>query len=219
MTGSKILRVSPVSCDQDAIEKAASFIKKGGLVVFPTSSFYGLGADAFRADAVESVFQVKKRDPQRPVLILIAALPDLAPLVQSIPRVATRLMAAFWPGSLTLVFEAADPLPPNLTGHSGKIGVRLASHPVALCLIRTVGNPITGTSANLSGKHGCTEVELLPPLIRDHVDVILDAGLLQGGKGSSVVDVTVDPPRVIREGAVPAEKIAATLGFEQHILF
>ena len=128
-------------------------------------------------------------------------------------------MAAFWPGSLTLVFEAADPLPPNLTGHSGKIGVRLASHPVALRLIRTVGNPITGTSANLSGKDGCTEVGLLPPLIRDQVDVILDAGLLQGGKGSSVVDVTVDPPRILREGAVSAEKIAATLGLEQHILF
>jgi L-threonylcarbamoyladenylate synthase len=219
MTGSKILRASPVSCDQHAIEKAAALIKKGGLVVFPTSSFYGLGADAFMADAVESVFQVKQRDPQRPVLILIAALPDLAPLVQSIPRVATRLMAAFWPGGLTLVFEAADLLPPNLTGHSGKIGIRLASHPVAWRLIRTAGSPITGTSANLSGKDGCTDVERLAPLIRDHVDVILDAGLLQGGKGSSVVDVTVDPPRILREGAVTAEKIAATLGLEQHSLF
>jgi len=219
MTGSEILPANPVSCDQDTIERAAAYIKEGGLVVFPTSSFYGLGADAFKADAVESVFQVKKRDPQRPVLILIASPTDLAPLVQSIPRVATRLMAAFWPGSLTLVFEAADFLPPNLTGHSGKIGVRLASHPVALCLVRTVGNPITGTSANLSGRDGCTEVGQLPPLMRDKVDVILDAGPLQGGKGSSVVDVTVDPPRILREGAVTAKKIAATLDLEQHILF
>ena len=210
MTGSEILPANPVSCDQDTIERAAAYIKEGGLVVFPTSSFYGLGADAFKADAVESVFQVKKRDPQRPVLILIASPTDLAPLVQSIPRVATRLMAAFWPGSLTLVFEAADFLPPNLTGHSGKIGVRL---------VRTVGNPITGTSANLSGRDGCTEVGQLPPLMRDKVDVILDAGPLQGGKGSSVVDVTVDPPRILREGAVTAKKIAATLDLEQHILF
>jgi L-threonylcarbamoyladenylate synthase len=211
MRSSEVLSVDPESPDPDSISRAAALIKKGGLVVFPTSSFYGLGTEALNAEAVERVFQVKKRDPQKPLLILIASLPDLDPLVQSIPQDAMRLIKAFWPGSLTLVFEAADRLPSNLTGYTRRIGIRLAAHPVACCLTRGVGAPITGTSANLSGHAACSAVAHLDHHIRDHVDLVLDGGRLGGGEGSTVVDVTADSPKILRQGAIEAESIWTVL--------
>jgi len=211
MESCEILCVDPKSPDQNAIDKAAALIKKGGFVVFPTSSFYGLGTDACNAEAVDRVFRAKKRDPQKPILILVASLADVASLVRSIPKTATRLMEAFWPGSLTLVFGAADLLPSNLTGYTGQIGIRLAGHPVASALARAVGGPITGTSANLSGKGSCTAVAHLDLPIRDQVDLALDAGGLAGGKGSTVVDVTSDPPKILRQGAIDAEEIWTAL--------
>ena len=211
MNGCEILSVNPESPDQDTIRKAAALIKMGGLVVFPTSSFYGLGAEAFNAEAVARVFRVKKRDPQNPLLILIASLADLAPLVRSIPKTATCLMETFWPGGLTLVFQAAERLPSNLTGYTGKIGIRLGGYPVASSLVQAVGGPITGTSANLSGKGGCTEVADIDPCITDQVDLVLDAGILAGVRESTVVDVTVAPPKILRVGAIDAKKIWAAL--------
>jgi L-threonylcarbamoyladenylate synthase len=195
--------------------QAAELIRKGGLVVFPTGSLYGLGADAFDVRAVDRVFQVKTRDRDRPLLILIACLPDLVPLVRAVPATAAKLIEAFWPGSITLVFEAADCLPSILTGRTGKIGIRLVNHPVASSLIKAAGRPITGTSANLSGEGGCTDVAQLAPALAGAVDMILDAGPLQGG-ASSVVDVTVNPPRIIRQGVVPAEKITAALSLQPY---
>jgi L-threonylcarbamoyladenylate synthase len=211
MKGCEILCVDPESPDEDTISKAAALIKKGGLVVFPTSSFYGLGTSALNAEAVDRVFRVKKRDPQNPVLILIASLAELVPLVRSIPKPAGHLMEAFWPGSLTLVFQASDLLPSNLTGYTGKIGIRFASQAVARSLVRAVGNPITGTSANISGRGGCNAVARLDQHIRDQADLVIDAGRLPGGAGSTVVDVTVNPPKIIREGAIETEKMQRIL--------
>ena len=207
----EIVSVDPESPDSDAITKAADVIKAGGLVVFPTRSFYGLGAQALNDEAVGRVFQVKERDPDKPLLILIAARMDLDPLVQSIPEAATRLIEAFWPGSLTLVFEAADVLPPNLTGYTGKIGIRLAGHPVARSLTKAVGTPITGTSANLSGRAPCSAVADLEPRFRDQVALILDAGTLGSGEASTVVDVTSDAAEILREGAIHTSQIHAVL--------
>ena len=211
MKSCEILSVDPASPDPDSITRAAALIKTGGLVIFPTSSFYGIGAPALDAEAVGRVFQVKQRHPEKPLLILIALPTDLDSLVQSIPETAERLMKAFWPGSLTLVFEAADRLPPNLTGYTSKIGIRLAGHPVAISLAKAVGAPITGTSANLSGHSACSAVGDLEPHFRDQVDLVVDAGRLGGGKGSTVVDVTADPPKIHREGGIDAAKIQTVL--------
>ena len=209
--GCEILSVDPESPDQDTIDKAAVLIRKGGLVVFPTSSFYGLGAEVFNAEAVDRVFRVKKRDPRKPILILVASMSDVAPLVRSIPKRAMRLMEVFWPGGLTLVFESAELLPSNLTGYTGKIGIRLEGHPVASALVTAVGNPITGTSANLSGKGSCTAVAKLDRQIKDQVDLVLDAGRLADGKGSTVVDATVTPAKILREGVIGAEELGDLL--------
>ena len=210
MKGCELLSVDPQSPDPEMIGKAAQWIKKGGLVVFPTSTFYGLGAHAFNPSAVKRVFRVKERRPQKPILVLIACLADLIPLVQSVPMVAGRLINAFWPGDVTLVFHASEVFPPNLTGHTGKIGIRLAA-PVASALVRAVESPITATSANLAGKGGCVSVTDLDPQIRSRVDLVLDAGELGSGKGSTVVDVTAVPPKILRAGVISAEKIRAVL--------
>jgi len=207
MKAGKILSLDPESPDQGTINKAAWLLRQGGLVVFPTSTLYGLGAHAFATRAVDRIFQIKRRPPQNPLLILIGHLGDLSPLVKAIPKVATRLIKNCWPGGITLVFEAVHTLPPNLTGHTGKIGIRLPGHPVASALVKAVEGPITGTSANLSGKVGCTAISNLDRQVRDQVDLILDAGTLGGGKGSTVVDVTIDPPRVLREGTLPIEML------------
>lgn len=206
-----VFPVDPDGPGGETIEKAATLIKHGGLVIFPTSSFYGLGVNAFDADAVDKVFQVKKRDTRKPLLILVASISDARSLVLFFPETAEALAKAFWPGSLTLVLKAKERLPSNLTGHTGKIGIRLAGHTVALNLVKAAGGPVTGTSANISGKGGCTHVADLDPMVARQADMILDAGHLPGWTGSSVVDVTVCPPRILREGAVSAAKVQNVL--------
>jgi L-threonylcarbamoyladenylate synthase len=209
LEGCGILPVDPECPDQEMISKAATVINQGGIVVFPTSTFYGIGAQAFDPDAVEKVFHVKGRDEHKPLLVLISSMADLPPLVRTVPSNATRLIDALWPGGITLVFDAADSVPPSLTGYSGKIGIRLASHPVASALVRTVARPVTGTSANLSGEVGCTTVANLNRRIKDQVDLVLDSGELQGNKGSTVVDVTVSPSKILREGVISTRRIRA----------
>jgi len=208
---SKIISLNPLNPPPDIISKAADIIKNGGVVIFPTRYLYGLGADAQNPDAVERVYQIKQRPLTKPLLILAKQPESLHQLVQHIPENARQLMSRFWPGDITLVFEAKDSLPENLTAGSGKIGVRLPQHPVAVALTNAVQNPITATSANLAGLGGCSSTADLDPLITDKVDLILDSGTLKGGSGSTIVDVTLDPPVILREGAVPASDIWAAL--------
>jgi L-threonylcarbamoyladenylate synthase len=120
-------------------------------------------------------------------------------------------MDFFWPGQVTLVFKARQTLSTKLTGGSGKIGVRLAHHPIAVQLLKAVDRPLTGTSANLSGQPGCAAISDMDLTVIESVDLVLDAGRLQGGRGSTVVDVTTEPPLVMREGAVAATRIASAL--------
>ncbi len=208
----KIAKVNPLNPSSDLIKKAADIITSGGVVIFPTRYLYGLGADALNPDAVERVYQIKQRSPTKPLLILAKQPESLDQLVQHIPENARQLMNRFWPGEITLVFEAKESLPQNLTSGTGKIGIRLPQHPTAIELINTVQNPITATSANLAGSDGCFRTADLNPLIADNVDFILDAGTLKGGLGSTIVDVTLNPPVILREGAVPASDIWVALG-------
>ncbi len=197
----KIVSVDPENL-ADSIDKAARVILEDGIVVFPTRAFYGLGANAFSSKAVEKVYRIKKRGPTKPILILIADLKELAPLVRDVPASARNLIERYWPGKVTLVFYAAKTIPDNLTGGTGKIGIRLVGHPVARELVKAVGRPITGTSANISGRPACSTVNALDNEIIQKVDLILDSGHLAGDRGSTVIDVTVDPPKVLREGVV-----------------
>jgi L-threonylcarbamoyladenylate synthase len=202
--------IKPVNPDIPApelINDAARKIRSGGVVAVPTRCLYGLAADALNPEAVERVFQIKQRPENKPLLVLIRDQAQLNPLVKSVPVVAGKLMDKFWPGQLTLVFSANDDLPLNLTAGTAKIGIRIPEHPVAVALVNALENPITGTSANLSDDAGCSRISDLNPAIVEKLDFVLDAGPLKGGIGSTVVDVTTDPPTILRQGVISARKV------------
>lgn len=211
-TTDKRIRVDSERPARVSIVQSARAILSGGLVVFPTRCLYGLAADALNEEAVQKVFRAKGRSPENPVLILVRHQDDLKELVTVVPETAVKLMAKIWPGGLTLVFPAAETVPAVLTAGTGKIGIRLPSHPVARALVAAVGRPITGTSANVSGRPGCADIELLAEEIATEAAVIIDSGVLSGGAGSTVVDVTRGEPVILRNGAVPDAVIREALG-------
>ena len=193
------------------LNKAASIIRSGGVVAFPTESFYGLGVSAWDEKAIQRLFAIKKREESQPLLLLIPTASLLNQYVIRIPDIATQIMEEFWPGGLTLIFEANPDLPHLLTSGTGKIGLRLSSHPVATALAQAVGAPITGTSANISGQAACSSAEAVRHSLGRSVDFVLDGGETEGGKGSTVLDITVDPPTILREGMVAREQLEAYL--------
>ena len=210
-TIAKHLQVDAAQPARDPLLQAARAISSGGLVVFPTSGLYGLAADALNPVAVEKIFAAKGRRGDNPILILIGHPEGLAQLVTAVPPAAARLMETIWPGGLTLVLPAAPILPQVLTAGTGKIGIRLPAHPVARELVKIVGRPITGTSANLSGQPGCSRIDTLAQEIAQTADLILDAGRLDGGAGSTVVDVTGVRPIILRRGVIPEDAIRKAL--------
>lgn len=207
----KCIRVDPVHPDAAVIETAGKILSRDGVVIFPAACLYGVAANAHSPEAVEKVFSLKQRPRDNPILVLVRNRIMLEQLVSGIPAAADRLMEAFWPGRLTLVFDAAEQITPLITAGTGKIGVRMPGHPVARALARAVDFPITGTSANLSGQPGCSRAEDLPEAIVEKADLVLDAGKVNGGSGSTIVDITTSPVRVIREGAIAAGEIFKAL--------
>ena len=208
---SLIKKIHPEEPQPEILEEAAGIIKQGGVVVFPTRCLYGLGADAMNPDAVARIIEIKQRPQDNPILVLIHSKQQLKMLVEEISPIADLIMEEFWPGKVTLVFDVKDILPGLLTAQTGKIGVRLPGHPVAAAILQQIKGPLTGTSANVSGCPGCNSVPDMDPRIIGKVDLVLDAGKLQGGVGSTVVDVTVEPPRILREGQVTANQIRRAL--------
>lgn len=209
MSGKNRLLIDPVNPDPGAILRAAAVIRAGGVVVYPTRFLYGLGVDAMRPEAVARVFSLKRRRATNPVSVLIHRETDLELLVAQVPDAARIIMDRLWPGYVTLVFFASAHLPENLTAKTGKIGIRLPLHPGAKKLVEAVAFPITATSANLSGGPGCAAIEEMAGSLLREADLVLDAGRLSGGAGSTVVDVTVYPPKILREGAVSAADVLA----------
>ena len=177
------------------------------MVILPTRHLYGLGVDALNSRAVERVFTAKQRPRHQPLLILVASPGEAGIYAHGIDARATALMRAFWPGKLTIVLPARPVLPEALTGGTGLIGIRLVAHPVSRGLVRSLGRPITATSANLSGHPGCRRIEDLHPAILAAADLVLDAGPLLPGIGSTVVEVRPNEVRVLREGAVTVDTI------------
>ena len=201
-------------CDfsDPSLRQAADIIRRGGVIAFPTDTFYGLGACPFDARAVQRLVDLKDRSLRTaPILVLIRSRADLAALVAEITPVAERLMDACWPGPLTLIFRAVAAVPPVLTAGTGTIGVRLPAHPGVQRLLEAVGGPLTGTSANRSGRPPATTGDEVEQALGNGVDAILDGGATPGGLPSTVVDTTVTPPRVIREGCIPTASVLAVI--------
>jgi len=206
-----LVRVDARHPDEAVIQRAAKGLFCNKVVIFPAACLYGVAANALSPQAVEKVFSLKQRPKDNPILVLVKNRSMLAQLVTSIPPAAEALMQTFWPGRLTLVFEAAAHVNPQLTAGTGKIGIRMPGHPVARALADAVDFPITGTSANLSGTPGCTRPQALPRSILEQADLVLDAGEVQGGKGSTIVDITQSPAVILRNGAIPDQKIFKAL--------
>jgi L-threonylcarbamoyladenylate synthase len=205
-------KISPTEPEPHIIKSAVACIREGGVIVFPTTGLYGLGADALNPAAVERIFRIKRRPLHKPILVLVKAAADLSMIVREVPPVASQLIKAFWPGGLTIIFAANDSLPAVLTGGTGKIGVRMPVHPVARALVSGLNGTLTGTSANISGEPGCSDVSLLDDQVAEQLDLILDAGPLSGGPGSTVVDMTTPKPVIIREGSISKRQISSCLG-------
>lgn len=203
----RLIRVETEQNLRAGLEKAKQVLMSGGLVAFPTESFYGLAADPKDEGAIHRLFIIKKRQDDNPVLLLIPSQEALHQYVKGIPEIARRLIKIFWPGGLTMVFEASPDISPLLTAGTGKIGIRLSSHPVATELAQTIGGPITGTSANISGQPApITAGDVLNSLGKE-VDLILDGGETGGGRGSTILDVTFTPPRILRQGMVGLDQL------------
>jgi L-threonylcarbamoyladenylate synthase len=202
------------TCDLSdlSLRGAADLVRRGGVIAFPTETFYGLGACPFDARAVQRIVALKDRSLRAgPILVLIRSRADLAAFVSEITPAAERLMEACWPGPLTLVFRASAAVPSVLTADTGTIGVRLPAHPDVQRLLEAVGGPLTGTSANRSGRPPATTADDVARALGDGVDAILNGGETPGGLPSTVVDTTVSPPRVIREGRVPTASLRSVL--------
>jgi L-threonylcarbamoyladenylate synthase len=192
------------------VSMGAETISGGGVVALPTESFYGLSVDATNAQAVERIFAIKKRASELPILILISSVGELAKYVIEVPPAAKKMGERFWPGGLTMIFESAPILPSSLTGCTGKIGIRISSHPIAHAIPKALLVPITGTSANVSGTPPCTTADQVLECIGTEVDLVLDGGPTQGRDPSTVLDMTCNPPLIVREGMIKVEEIMRT---------
>jgi L-threonylcarbamoyladenylate synthase len=200
-----------LKADSQGIKQASQLILQGGVVAFPTETFYALGADAGDVVALQKVFQIKGREENKPLLLLVADRAWVQDLVKKISPAAEALIERFWPGPLTLVFEASAHLPPILTANTGKVGLRVSSHPVTQALVQAVGRAITGTSANLSGQASPSLAAQVSQALGRKVDAILDGGKTAGGLGSTVLDVSAVLPKIIRQGAISQEELAPFL--------
>lgn len=195
------------AADPAAIQRAAAILQAGGIVAYPTDTVYGLGANVFLPGALEKVVAAKRRPEEKHLPALIGAQAQLKELVTSIPPDAERLMAAFWPGALTIVLPKQPQLSPLLGDTT--LGARQPDHPVIGALLAAAGVPITGTSANRSGYPSATTAQEAWEQLGAAVDLILDGGPARSSTPSTVIDCTVRPARILREGALTRSALAA----------
>jgi L-threonylcarbamoyladenylate synthase len=207
-----LLKVDAENPDSAKMEIAGKIIREGGLVAFPTETVYGLGADALNAAAVLALFEAKKRPLDNPPIVHIADVSEVYTLASEVPKKAEALMRAFWPGPLTLVFKRSKKVPDVTVAGLDTVAVRMPKHKVALALIKCSNRPIAAPSANLAGKPSPTTAKHVFEDLNGRIDAIIDAGSTDIGVESTVVDVTVDPPLVLRPGGTSFEDLKKVLG-------
>ena len=202
-----IKKTSVDNIDMDTINQAGEIIRQGGLVAFPTETVYGLGADALNEEAAAKIYAAKGRPSDNPLIAHIADLEMLKPLVEEIPPVAEKLMDAFWPGPMTLIFNKSNLVPKGTTGGLDTVAVRYPNHPIAQALIKAAGVSIAAPSANLSGKPSPTLGEHVIDDMDGRIDMIIDGGMVGMGLESTIIDVTVNPPMILRPGFITYEMV------------
>jgi len=203
MVKSKMMVFSLEKSDvKEVIAKSLQVLKGGGIIAYPTESFYALGVIATDDAAVHKLCRIKNRPVNKPLPVIVGDMTTLKSIVRFIPLQAEILMKKFWPGPLTMIFEAVSGLPELLTGGSDRIAVRIPGESVALQLSRELGLPITATSANLSGSTPARMAEGVIDYFGESIDLVIDDVETPGGKPSTIVDVTIEPFRILREGRI-----------------
>ena len=194
------------------LDKAFAALDNGGVVVFPTDTLYGLGADVFSLPALQRIFAIKGRPAELALPVLVAGLDHVESVALPMSNQAQELAERFWPGPLTLVMRRSPELPDLVTGGADTVAVRMPAHRIPLALARRLGRPITGTSANLRGQPDLLDLDSIENQLGNLVDYITRSGPPPEGTGSTVVDITRDEPRLLREGAISLEEIMETAG-------
>ena len=196
---------------KDAIARAARLLGDGKPVAFPTDTVYGVGTHAFIAKAIERLYAVKERPRDKAIPVLLAAAADLPLVAREIPPAAQRLADTFWPGALTLVLPRHLALPLVLTAGGDSVAVRVPDHSAVRALIAALNAPLAATSANLSGQPSPVTAQEVTKQLGERLDLVLDGGPCPGGRPSTVLDLTCDPPRLLRAGPVTVAALRAIL--------
>ncbi len=202
----QIIRINPRHPEQ-AFFQCRATLDSGGVVAYPTDTFYGLGADPQNPHAVRKLFSIKNRPANQPILLLISGPAEVNKWAAEITSEAERLMRLFWPGPLTLIFNANDKVLPELTAGTGTIGLRMPGNTLTRQLLAYLGNALTGTSANISGEKNPDSAAEIVKNLGEKIDLVLDGGKTAGGKPSTLVDVTRGEINIIREGAIPSRDL------------
>jgi L-threonylcarbamoyladenylate synthase len=209
----EIVKINSSSPESSLVAYAAEQIKSGQVLGMPTDTFYGLAADPFNLRAVERVYEIKSRSRHKPLSLLIESEEQAEMLARDpLPDEFYELSRKFWPGPLTVIVSAASRLPLKVTANTGNVALRIPSANIPLSVIRAAGVPITATSANLSGASECTTAAAVRDQLQDRIAIIVDGGPSPRDVSSTIVDLSEGKWRVLREGAVPRQAIADTLG-------
>jgi len=204
----RVAAVDPVAPTRAILRAAADTLRAGGVVALPTETFYGLAAAALDAGSVRRIFELKGRPDSKPLLVLVASV-AMAETVARVTPAAHDLMMRYWPGALTLVLPALPTVPSVVTAGTGTLGVRLSPHPVARGLVELLGEPVTAPSANPNGLAPPTTAAGVLAYFPEGLDLVLDGGTTPGGEPSTVLDLTAEPARVLRQGAVIVRDIGS----------
>jgi L-threonylcarbamoyladenylate synthase len=194
------------------VNEVVDCLRRGGIISYPTETVYGIGGDATNDKVIDLIHTLKGRDARNPMLVLVAQSSDVIPIVRTVSEKAESLMRRFWPGPLTLVFEVLPVVPESILGEGEKLGIRISPDPVCDALVRIFRKPLISTSANPHGEEPAQSASEVSDYFGDSLDMIVDGGKRIGGVPSTVLDVSVDPPALIREGAVKKEDIEGTIG-------
>lgn len=208
----KVVKMSEDKIDQLEIERAGEIIRRGGLVAFPTETVYGLGANAMSAEAAAKVYKAKGRPSDNPLIAHIADLQMLNDLVNDVPEMAKILVDKFWPGPMTLIFNKSEKVPKGTTGGLNTVAVRYPKNKIACELINSAGMSIAAPSANLSGRPSPTMGEHVIDDMDGRIEMIIDGGVVDIGLESTIIDVTVTPPLILRPGFITYEMIKEVIG-------
>lgn len=198
--------------DEEYVRKAGDCLKQGGLVAFPTETVYGLGADALNEKAAEKIYAAKGRPSDNPLIVHIADLTSIEKIVRDFPEKARKLAKDFWPGPLTMILNKKDIVPKSTTGGLETVAVRMPDHPLALKVIKAAGGYVAAPSANTSGRPSPTQARHVLEDMDGKIDMILDGGELGIGIESTIVDMSVEPPMILRPGYITEEMLEQSIG-------